>query len=94
MDKAKKVHLYSDYCVRGTKALLIAISCLSIPILKSNWTVYGVTSIIMVVMIASIAWRGLGDKLITIGNKTYSLLYVDVIVGNIIGFYVLIILKF
>lgn len=89
-----RAHTYADYCTRGFKALLIAISCLSIPILKDAWTVYIVASILMISLIASIAWRGFGEKVIKIGNKVYTVLYVDVAVGSLIGAYVLTILKF
>lgn len=90
----REAHYWSNYCVRGTKALLIAISCLVIPILEKNWLVYFILSTVMVGLIASIAWRGMGEKVIKIGNKVYTVLYVDVIVGTIIGFYVMLILRF
>lgn len=82
-------HLLTDYFVRGTKALLIAISCLVIPILKTSWPVYIALSVVMIGLIASIAWRAFGKRVIKIGNKTYTVLYVDVAVGTIIGMYVM-----
>jgi len=87
-------HQMADLWTRGCKAWLIAISCLAVPILKESWSVYVVASMLMVGLIASLAWRGLGEKIIKIANKTYTVLYVDIVVGTIIGFYVLIILKF
>jgi len=87
-------HLWADIFTRGTKAFLIAVSCLSIPVLKGNWAVYLVSSLILTISIASIAWRGLGEKIIKIGDKKYTLLYVDIIVGSLIGFYTLIIVRF
>ena len=89
-----KAHRIADYCTRGIKALLIAVSCLSIPILRENWMVYIISSIIMIGLIASISWRALGEKIVKIANKTYTVLYVDITVGSIIGLYVLTILKF
>ena len=89
-----KAHRIADYFTRGTKALLIAVSCLVIPILKGNWMIYIALSVAMVGLIASIAWRGFGEKVIKIANKTYTILYVDIIVGTAIGLFVLLILKF
>jgi hypothetical protein len=89
-----KAHRLADYCTRGTKALLIALSCLVIPILKTNWNVYILLSILMIGSIASIAWRGLGEKIINVGKKKITILYVDVITGSLVGLYVMLILKF
>lgn len=90
----EKSHKFADYCVRGIKALLICISTLIIAVIRQNWLVYGVGSTILVIAIASIAWRGLGNKTVKIGNKIYSILYVDIVVGSLIGLYHVLILTF
>ena len=87
-------HTLANYGTRGTKALVIALTCLSIPMITSSWMVYVVASILLVGLIASLSWRSLGQRVIKIGDKVYTVLYVDIITGSLIGLYVLTIVKF
>ena len=87
-------HLIADYLTRGTKALIFCLSFLSIPILKSSLIVYSILSTILIIMIASIAWRDFGKKVVNIGKKSYTVLYVDIATGTLFGLYVIGLLKF
>ena len=87
-------HRMTDYFVRGTKAFFFALSFLSIPVLKDSWLVYSILTAILTVSIASIAWRGIGEKVIEIGKKKYTVLYVDIITGTLFGFFVMLIVRF
>lgn len=87
-------HRITDYFVRGCKAFLFALCFISIPVLKGNWVTYSVLSSILTVSVGSIAWRGLGEKKIKIGDKTYTVLFVDIVTGTLLGLFVMIIGKF
>lgn len=56
----KKNHLLADIFTRGTIGFLIALSLLSIPIIKGNWIVYGVCSVGIILTNALLSWRNLG----------------------------------
>lgn len=53
-------HLLADIFTRGTIGLLIGISLLSIPIIKSNWVIYGIGVLIITLINAFISWQNFG----------------------------------
>jgi hypothetical protein len=53
-------HVLADIFTRGTVGVLIALSLISIPILKDNWIIYGVCSLGIILTNALLSWRNLG----------------------------------
>lgn len=60
-------HTTVDAFTRGTVAFLSCLTLLSIPLLKSNWIMYIIGSIVTIAVYASLSWRSLGH--ITIFGK-------------------------
>jgi hypothetical protein len=54
-------HLLADIFTRGTIGLLIAISLISIPIIKHNWLIYLWCSLAIVMVNAFLSWRNFGQ---------------------------------
>lgn len=53
-------HILADIFTRGTCGLLIALSLLSLPIIKGNWIIYGIGSLGIILTNALLSWRNLG----------------------------------
>jgi len=53
-------HLLADLATRGTIAKLIALSLISIPIIKGNWIIYGLGLIGIILTNSLLSWRNLG----------------------------------
>lgn len=53
-------HKLADIATRGTIGKLIALSLLSIPIIKGNWIIYFVGSLGIILTNSLISWRGFG----------------------------------
>jgi hypothetical protein len=53
-------HVLADIFTRGTIGGLIALSLISIPIIKGNWIIYGGCSLGIVLTNALLSWRNLG----------------------------------
>lgn len=53
----KQNHKLADLFTRGTIGLLIALSLISIPIIKHNWLMYGLGSLGIILINALISWR-------------------------------------
>lgn len=56
----KKNHLVADIMTRATIGLLIALSFISLPIIKHNWIIYLACSLGIILTNALISWRSLG----------------------------------
>lgn len=80
-----KAHRLADYCTRATIGLLISISFLVIPVLKSNWIFYFLGSIGIILVYALNSWRGYGQIIIKWKNKTIYLLKVDFVTYSVLG---------
>jgi hypothetical protein len=63
-------HLLADLATRGTIGKLIALSLVSIPIIKGNWITYLLGSLGIVLINSLISWRNL--KSFTLFSKTLS----------------------
>jgi len=57
---ATKTNLLANILTRATIGLLMCISVVSIPILKGNWIVYGLSSLGIIISYAALSWRDLG----------------------------------
>ena len=55
-----KNHLLADIFTRATIGVAVSVSLLSIAILGQNWLLYGLISIGIIAIYATISWRGLG----------------------------------
>lgn len=53
-------HLLANIFTRGIIGLLIALSLISIPIIKKNWIIYLWCSLAIIMVNAFISWRGFG----------------------------------
>jgi len=53
-------HKLADIFTRGTCGILVALSLLSLPIIKGNWIVYGIGSLGIILTNALLSWRNLG----------------------------------
>ena len=53
-------HFWADIFTRSTIGILLCITCLSIPILTGAWGRYLMCSGMIVLVYATISWRGLG----------------------------------
>jgi len=53
-------HVLADIFTRGTCGLLIALSLISIPIIKDSWMIYGGCSLGIILTNALLSWRNLG----------------------------------
>ena len=62
---------WSNVLTRGTIAFLSCLTFLSIPLLKGNWIMYGIGSIITIAVFALLSWRTLGG--ITLFNRYLTL---------------------
>lgn len=56
----KKNHLVADIMTRATIGLLIAVSFISLPIIKHNWIIYSICSLGIILTNALISWRAFG----------------------------------
>lgn len=56
----KKNHLVADIMTRATIGLLIAVSFISLPIIKHNWIIYLICSLGIILTNGLISWRNLG----------------------------------
>jgi len=68
---------------RGTIGFLVSLSLLSIPILKTNWIIYIISSLLLIGTYGMISWRDLG--VIKMGDC--NLLVTDLIVYGVIGLF-------
>lgn len=75
--------LWANVFSRGTIGLLISLSMLSVPILKSTWLSFIAGLIIITVIWATIAWRNSGSIPVKIFGKVYTLLNIDLIVYGV-----------
>ena len=57
----KNNHLLADIFTRGTIGLLIALSLISIPIIKENWFIYILCGLGICSVYTYISWRNLGQ---------------------------------
>jgi len=76
-----KQRFLANFMTRGTNAMGCCISLLPIPILKGNWVIYGIGSVIIFFTFALISWRDLG----VFYFKGKYLLWVDMICYSILG---------
>ena len=81
--------ILSNLACRGIVAIIIILSCLSIPIIKHNWIPYGVYSIIFICLFAYISFQSWG--IIPFRGKELNV--VDLIVYGLIGIYVMLLIK-
>jgi hypothetical protein len=56
----KKNHLVADIMTRATIGLLIAVSFISLPIIKHNWIIYSACSLGIILTNGLLSWRNLG----------------------------------
>lgn len=54
-------HKLTDIVTRGTIALIIGVSLISIPLIKHNWLIYGLCSLGIILTNSIISWRNLGQ---------------------------------
>jgi len=82
----KQNHLLSDLLTRGTIGLGVSISLISVPIIKQNWLIYGISSLAIILAYALISWRGLGQ--FTLFNKKLNwsefILYTIIALASVI----------
>ena len=55
-----KTQLYANIMTRSTVGLLICLSMLSVPLIKGNWVIYGMFTVIITLVFALVSWRSLG----------------------------------
>lgn len=55
-----KTHLIANVLTRSHIGILTCLSLLSVPILGQNWLLYGLVSVGIITVYATISWRGLG----------------------------------
>jgi hypothetical protein len=85
----KSNHKLADIAVRGVIGKLIALSLISVPILKHNWLVYGLCSLGIILTNTLISWRGFGTY--KLFNKELS--WVETITWGLITLFATIIIK-
>ena len=90
----KENHLLADIFTRGTIGIIQSISLISLPILKGNWFVYFICSLGIILGQAITSWRSWGVQLLKMGNKTYHLLWSDIVNYSIMGTMIYLIIKF
>jgi len=56
----KQNHLVADIMTRATIGLLIAVSFISLPIIKHNWIIYFACSLGIILVNGLLSWRNLG----------------------------------
>lgn len=56
----KSNHYLTNLLTRGTIGLLVSLSLIVIPIIKGNWLVYIISSLIIVGVYTTLSWRDLG----------------------------------
>ena len=56
----KSNHYLTNLLTRGTVGLLISLSLIVIPIIKGNWLVYIIGSLVIIGVYATLSWRDLG----------------------------------
>ena len=73
--------LLANILTRGTIGLMVSLSLIPIPIIKRNWLLYTIASLLIIITYSNFAWRDLG--VLKMGEK--HLLWSDLIVYGIIG---------
>jgi hypothetical protein len=81
--------ILSNLACRGSVAIIIILSCLSIPFIKHNYIPYGVYSVIFLCLFAYISWQSWG--IIPFRGKELNV--VDLICYSLVGIYVILIVK-
>jgi hypothetical protein len=89
-----KAHRYGDYCTRGLCGVAIASSLIVIPILKTNWLVYILGNLGIILSQSLISWRGWGSKKIKIFGKEVEFCVSDLVNYAIIGTCVFVIITY
>ena len=69
---ATKTSFLANILTRATIGLLMCISVVSIPILKGNWLIYGLSSLGIITIFATVSWRDLGTFKAFRKELTYS----------------------
>jgi hypothetical protein len=69
--------LWANIFTRGFVGLLISLTMLSVPILKSDWLSFIVGSVLIIGVWASISWKDFGEMEVKLFEKTVKLLKVD-----------------
>jgi len=72
MNKKEQILLLTNCMTRGTIGLMSCLTFLTIPIIKSNWIVYIIGSIITTSVFALLSWRTLGSVTIFGKSLTWS----------------------
>lgn len=65
-------NILANVFTRGTVALFSCLTFLSIPIIKSNWVMYIIGSIVVISVYSSLSWRTLGSINLFNRNLTWS----------------------
>lgn len=86
----KQNHVLADIFTRGTIGLLIALSLISLPIIKGNWIIYGIGSLGIILTNALLSWRNLGT--FKLGGKELS--WVEFATWGLISLFSVIIIFF
>ena len=82
-------HLLANIFTRGTIGALIALSLISIPLIKKNWIVYILCSLCIIITNALISWRNFGS--FNLFGKELS--WVEFITWGLITLFAVIIVK-
>jgi sorbitol-specific phosphotransferase system component IIC len=72
-----KSQLWQNVFCRGMVGILISLTILSVPILKSDWLSFIVGSVLIIGVWASISWKDFGEMEVKLFEKTVKLLKVD-----------------
>jgi hypothetical protein len=83
-----KNNTLANVFTRGTIGLLIALTLVSIPLIKHNWIVYYLCSLEICVINAAISWRGFGTY--KLSNKELS--WVETITWGLITLFAVLII--
>jgi hypothetical protein len=81
--------ILSNLACRGIVAIIIILSCLSIPIIKHNWVPFGVLSLIFLCLFAYISFQSWG----IIPFRSKELNVVDLICYSLVEIYAILIVK-
>lgn len=76
-----RINVLLNVLTRGTIALMVNLSLLSIPILKGNWLIYAIGCLFIKLAYTTCSWRDLGVLFV----KGKYLLWSDIIVYGVIG---------
>ena len=81
----RKLYKGNNYLTRGTIGILISLSFLVIPVIRSNWIFYFLGSLGIILVYALNSWRGYGQFILKWKGKNIYLLKVDMVTYGVLG---------